>query len=433
MQRWTRSTGYPILSVEEVLGAPSGYRRFKVTQSRFGAVPKGESTKAGVWQVPVQILTEAGHRATTLLTETTALVDVQATATHWVSFNAHQSGFYRLSYTGELLVNLARGVRESTLPAADCLGLLSDTRAIASRGDAAGNTSLAPTLLLLNQFDSAIVIGVDLAVLQELCLNLRTLLIDVSDLADDEPELVQRVRELAIRVVSPVATLLGWTAVKGEASTDMVKRSTVLSTLALAKHEPTLEEAQRRFTKERASIPADLLGMVYKIYVKHHPDGEAAYEQMLKLYRGTDLAVEKRRCVLALCKAKTKALQLRTLDWALNSGEVRTQDFGTVLSALSGTCGPTLTWNWFEKNFQKVQDRFTKGLSFVIGSIASAVVGAQKTEADAKKVEEFFKINPIPSAHRAIGQSLEKVRSHARGRARLQAALRVALMSSEVV
>ena len=112
----------------------------------------------------------------------------------------------------------------------------------------------------------------------------------------------------------------------------------------------------------------------------------------------------------------------------LDSGEVRTQDFGIVLSALSSTCGATLTWNWFEKNFKKILERFTKGLSFVIGRIASAVVSAQKTEAKAKKAEEFFKANPIPSAERAISQSLEKVRSRASKRAQLQAALRKALM-----
>ena len=61
-----------------------------------------------------------------------------------------------------------------------------------------------------------------------------------------------------------------------------------------------------------------------------------------------------------------------------------------------------------------VAQRFAGGQSFIIAGIVKGVTAGFKTNEEADEIEAFFRTNPIPSAQRAVAQSIEGIRGKAK-------------------
>jgi hypothetical protein len=76
----------------------------------------------------------------------------------------------------------------------------------------------------------------------------------------------------------------------------------------------------------------------------------AEYERILKSFHDTEDNQEKKYAVNSLGATNVEALKLRTLDWAVKSGEVKLQDFfypiGSVASSLAGA---ELAWKYYRE------------------------------------------------------------------------------------
>ena len=77
--------------------------------------------------------------------------------------------------------------------------------------------------------------------------------------------------------------------------------------------------------------------------------GSSEYEAVLKGFRETDDNSLRKYAMNSLGSTRDKALKLRTLEWAVKSGEVKLQDFfypiGSVASDISGA---ELAWKYFQ-------------------------------------------------------------------------------------
>ena len=153
--------------------------------------------------------------------------------------------------------------------------------------------------------------------------------------------------------------------------------------------------------------------------------GEDEYRKMLERYRTSDMADEKRRAMVALGSSPVPELQLETLAWVLQSGEVRAQDMTFPISAVARAKGGALrVWQNFCDNFDRLQKDFSQGQSFVVSRLVGASVSSLPTLEDMAVAEAFFVDHPVPSAVRTIRQSLEAARSGLERRERDLPALR---------
>jgi hypothetical protein len=145
---------------------------------------------------------------------------------------------------------------------------------------------------------------------------------------------------------------VGWDPRESDGHTDKLLRTTLIGLLdTFAWDDPeVVTEARRRFEghwNNPALLPSDYKTTVYKIVLLN--GGEAEYELIFKTFYATDDNAEK-RFAYALGVAQSTALKLRTLDWAIKSGDIKLQDFfypiGPVASSLSGA---DLAWSYFQE------------------------------------------------------------------------------------
>jgi len=78
------------------------------------------------------------------------------------------------------------------------------------------------------------------------------------------------------------------------------------------------------------------------------------------------------------------------------------------------TSSARAAWSFFTQNFDTLASRFAGGQSFIIAGIVKGVTAGFKTNEEADEIEAFFRTNPIPSAQRAVAQSIEGIRGKAK-------------------
>lgn len=105
---------------------------------------------------------------------------------------------------------------------------------------------------------------------------------------------------------------------------------------------------------------------------------------------------------------------MRTLDWAVKSGDVKTQDFfypiGGVASSARGT---ELAWQYFKDNFDFIKERLSKAAPALMDAVIVNVISRFVTQQQADSVVEFFASHPLPSSSRRISQTVETMRTNA--------------------
>lgn len=156
-------------------------------------------------------------------------------------------------------------------------------------------------------------------------------------------------------------------------------------------------------------IPADLRQACYRA-VLQKADKET-YEDMLNLYRSTDLHEEKDRISRALGSIQDVKLLKQVLDFAV-SEEVRTQDSVFVIASVAiNPIGRELSWNFFKDNCKILMERYCGG--FLLTRLIKHLTENFASEEKAVEIENFFKENCFPGAERTILQSIETIRLNA--------------------
>jgi puromycin-sensitive aminopeptidase len=399
MDTWTRQTGYPVISLDAVAAEPGSQT---LRQSRFLSLGSSEAnaSEESLWCVPVSIRTEGSSSFSHfLLQRRDARLDCPLEPPQWIKLNVGQTGFYRVSYPQVLWKRLFPAVFSGTLPPADRLGLQSDAFALAR----AGFCPTAQVLDLLMAYRAE----TDYTVWADLSSNLT----EWSLLACDEP-FYGHFAAFARFLYRPIAARLGWDSKPGEGHLDTLLRGLVIEQLGHFQDASILSEARRRFETFRSSgegLPPDQRFPVYRMVVESAP--AEAYEQVLAVFRRTDLNEEKVRCLRALGYAPEKALIQRTLEFSL-SPEVRPQDAVFVLGSVgSNPMGREAAWAFLRERWSEFQQRYGKG-GFLIARLIASTTQNFVTEEKAREVHSFFLAHPAPAAERTIQQAVERIRSN---------------------
>ncbi|XP_055688287.1 puromycin-sensitive aminopeptidase [Lutzomyia longipalpis] len=400
MSTWVKQMGFPVVSVSS---RQEGTRRIlKLKQEKFTA--DGKKADGNVlWMIPimVSIAKRPQHVAESFVLdkEETEITLEGVDAKEWVKVNPGTIGYYRTKYPPDMLEAFVPSIRSMALPPLDRLGLLDDLFAMVQ----AGHTSTAEALKLMDAYRDENNYTVWSCISS--CLAKLQLLLSHTDLDDAFSAYGRRLYE-------PIARKLGWDAKAGESHLDTLLRSLVLNRLVAFNCPIATEEAKKRFRlhmNSQSTLPADLRSACYRAVLQ---DGDLnTYEEMLKLYRATDLHEEKDRISRALGVVKDVDILRRVIQFAM-SDEVRAQDSVFVIVAVAmNPKGRDMTWSYFRENWRVLLEQYEGG--FLLSRLVKYLTENFASEEKAKEVEAFFKEHQFPGTERTVSQSVETIRLNA--------------------
>lgn len=307
MTSWIKKMGFPVVTVSSVQNGNK--RTLTLTQEKFTA-DGSVAAESDFWMIPITISTskqpaEIKHR--TVLDSKTMEIELDdVTESDWVKINPGTVGYYRTRYSSEMLDQLIPAVRNQTLPPLDRLGLLDDMFALVQ----AGRASTAEFLKLIDSYRNETNYTVWSSISQAL-FKLQILL--------SHTNLIEQFNQFSISLYKPVADSLTWDAQPNESHLNTLLRSLVLNRLVSCSCAEVLQESRIRFDLHVAGkvlLPADIRNACYKAVLQ--VANEKTYEDMLHLYRATDLHEERDRISRSLGAIADENILRKVIEFAMS-------------------------------------------------------------------------------------------------------------------
>ncbi len=382
MSAWTKQTGYPFVWL-----AGSTVR-----QSRFFLNPKSAGKSNDVWPIPVGYVTDQAS-GQFLLREATGELPAAIRGSKWFKLNRGLSGFFGVAYDDAQWQSLEAPLRQKLLDPADRLGIAYD----AVHLNQAAELDTRRFLELLTSYRDEDNYAVWLSVLG----GLGHLLGLVPD------EYLPRLEEFGRWLIKPMVQKLGWDQKPGESHFDSLLRPQILGVAGRCGEPAVIKEAKKRFADHLAGkhLPPNLRLAVYSICARN--GNKTTYEQLLQLFRTTELQEEKRRLLASLGSFQTTSELQHTLKLSL-SHEVRPQDtLSGIVRVVMNRKGRQLAWEFIKSNWPELVRRY--GRSYVLTHIPDAVGNSFTTSEMLAEIREFFAQNSVPVIKRSVRQALEQI------------------------
>ena len=342
---------------------------------------------ATLWVVPVHV--RNGGTETKVLLESDAIRVPLRDASGAVVVNAGGHGFFRVSYSAELLGRLS-GAELRSLDIIERYNLVDD----AWNAVVAGALG-APDFLA---FAEGFADERDLAVWQALAIGIRGLgrLLDREQL----PGLASRVRSLA----APALADLGTTARAGEPDLTAKLRGLLVGLVAVTGQDETLQRRCRDILLRPDAKENDPELVAAATTVVASIGNEDDYEWVLERFRNPDTPQEQIRMLYALAEFDSADLMRRTCELAF-SGEVKTQNAPFLLNrCIANRFHGDLAWSIVRQHWNEANEKFP--VNTIVRMIdTTKLLNTETAEAD---VQAFFGEHGIPQAVKTLEQVLER-------------------------
>lgn len=395
MRTWIKQMGFPKVRIAKNVQEEKG-RRLVLEQTKFTA--NGNVDEKSFWLIPVTISTKNSSNAfTTVLDQKETEVFIEGvTDNDWIKINPGTIGFYRTQYSPEMLERFVPAISDLSLPPLDRLGLHDDLFALVQNG----SSSTVDSLKLIDAYRNEDNFTVWSSIVTSLS-KLKNIL--------SHTDLTDKFNAYGISIFAPLAEKLGWESKPNENHLETLLRSLILSRLISFHDSKTCEEAKRRFYLHKSGkqmLPADLRMACYRAVLQEAD--EKVYEEMLNLYRSTDLHEEKDRISRALGSISDAQLLQKVIQFAM-SDEVRAQDSVFVIASVAiNPAGRDLSWAFFKENWKILLNQYSGG--FLLTRLVKHLTENFATEDKAIEIENFFKEHEFPGAERTVQQSIETIR-----------------------
>ncbi len=396
MDSWIFQAGHPVVTVsltDDRRTLHLAQDQFRYASQRTGDPGDDTATEGARWLIPVVLRVGRGETTEVIkvLLEGDAIdVDLEQPA-DWVVGNDRGSGFYRVTYEGSLLDDLA-GRAQRDLTALERYGLVEDVWAAVLAGRLGVDRLLGTLRAFADETDLSVwqrIVGV-LAALERL----------VTD--DQRSDLTAFVRAL----VGPAAKRLG--VDRGDGETDRMSslRAVLLSALADLGDDETAraraEELYVRLGGEDAVDPE--LGNAAVHIVAASADEERFAELLARSVAATT-PQDTLRYLGAMADVSDPALFGRFLAMTL-SDEVRTQDAPFLLrrAMLNRTNGEA-AWAFVAQHWDTLNARLpSAGIPRMLEGIR-VVTSAELAEG----IDSFLDTHPVPQGEKQIDQHRERM------------------------
>lgn len=405
MPTFVKQPGAPMVGVRTQCSGRS--TTVTLSQARyFFDRPLFEEGGHELWQVPVCMKGGAeggkGQEKCVLLTKKEESFTLPG-CSPWVMVNAGAHGYYRSGYSSDAIRAMGRSLEQELTPS-ERTALLGDSWASVRVGEQQIGDYL--TLAEGVQSDRTRAVLAQVTAKIEYISNYL-----VSDA--DREGYEQWVR----RLLTPVATELGWQPKPGESDETKSLRAHVLHTLGYAGRDPEILAEARKLTERALQDPASIDPTVaFAVFSLAAENGDAAlYDEVMAKLQAKGTGLESYYLYFqTLSKFRDPKLLERTLDYAV-SPAVRSQDTLSMISAvMRNPAGAKLAWDFVRDHWgdvEKVGGGFTSG----------EVVAATSVFCEAgmhEQVQDFFALHKVPTAERTLRQSLESIHNCADLRSR---------------
>ncbi|KAL1923606.1 uncharacterized protein VTP21DRAFT_8586 [Calcarisporiella thermophila] len=406
MSLWTRNMGFPVLMVSRVAGEEG---KIRVRQNRFLATGDvEEKDDQVVWMVPLNVLANGKPGSSLTLTQREEIFALEGenldASSSFVKLNHQHIGVYRVNYTAELWAQLGEAVRRGDLKnASDRVGLIADAGALA----VSGYTKTSSLLSLIRCYDHED----NYVVWSEIATNLSALR---SAWYEQDESVKKGLKELQRALFASLAKELGWEYPKGENHLKALLRTLSLANAARGGEPSVIEEAKKRFERlvagDSSAVHPNIRNIVYEIVVSN--GGHQEYEQVLSLYRKSNVIDEKMAALAALGSARDPELIQRSLKFSI-SDEVREQDINVLSEPLGANpLARAHLWDFFRENFELFFARYHRSWN-LLGNLVRASVGNFSSWERLREAERFFSTLDTREFARSLQQSLEALRVRA--------------------
>jgi puromycin-sensitive aminopeptidase len=393
MRNWTALSGYPVIKAS--LKGGGNASALSLEQERFYSSPisKAKSKDKTLWQVPVSLGIPQGVKKLLLTAKNTKMPLAQS----WIKINAGEAGFYRTSYTKDMLAKLIPLVLSKELPARDRLGIIRDLFALAEAGVVPTTDALEFLSAYKNEdnYTVWVEIATGLARIEQLMAKSKT-----------EVKLDAFIR----KTFAPLLERLTWEKKEGEAHTDSLLRSLAISRLGRSLDEEVIDKARYLVSHIQGGqqVNPDIRGAIYTVVANN--GGMKEYEAFIKQYTGETLHEEKNRIGSVLGDFKDPHILKLAAEFALSS-HVRIQDTVSILSSVgSNPFGRDIWVACLKANWKTFVSRYGDG-----GHTLARALKAISTSPEKKHLvffETFFKTHDAPGAARAVEQVKERLESN---------------------
>jgi len=368
-----------------------------LAQCRFTFDNDPDST---LWTVPVHVR-NGGTDSKVLMTGDEARIRL-ADPLGPAIVNAGGNGFFRVSYSPELLARITGEVLAS-MQIIERYNLVDDAwNAVVS-----GRLAAAEFLEFARQFSDER----DLAVWQALAIGLR----GISRLLDRDSlgAFAGRVRALA----TPALHDLGMSAITGEPDLTAKLRGLLVVLVAVQGRDAGAQALCRTLLFGNEPADAELVAAATTVVASI--GGAEDYEWFLGRFRNADTPQEQIRMLYALAEFDDAELIVRTCELAF-SAEVKTQNAPFLLNrCIANRFHGETAWSLVQKRWAEANEKFP------VNTIVRMVDSAKMLNSDSAEasVQAFFSEHGIPQAVQSLQQVLERQRVNTALRRRESASL----------
>jgi aminopeptidase N len=390
MSSFVTQPGVPLLTFSERQAS-----NVSVSQNRFFLSSTTTAAKDQQWTVPVCLKTSGQPICRVLTPQDSSIPVPMDVGIPMFYANASGKGYYRTAYTPTQYKAIVAKA-ETTLTPPEKIGLLGDRWALVRSGQGTAGDYL-DLVLALKQDPNAAVLDTAHQQMER---------ID-SDVATEE----DRVAFAAVvrRQFGPVYTAMG-SPEKNESFDRQQLRGTLFQILGAAHDPAVLAQAQQLTArvyapdnKKNKTLDATLSD--FAVLVSASNGDSALYEKVLAISRNSGDPGEKTDALRTLARFHDPALVKRTLDYTV-SGEVRNQDAWIVLVALLRNRETRdQTWEYIQKNWQKVQAQLT----ISSGANVVSATGSFCTVQQRDEVVNFFATHKVESTERTLAKAVDSI------------------------
>ncbi len=389
MDAWIYQRGYPIVNVKQC----DGCTKTILTQQRFFYKSPEEADQT-VWPIPMGIRysdAEGNLRSMKMLITENDVEVAELASARWVNANGGSNGFYRVSYSPELMTALRDVMGE--MEAIERYSLADDqwSAMLAGGSSAIDYLRLAEGYSDEDDLDVWTLLAGNLASLERIVEN---------DAATSE------IRARLAKLYGSALSRLGWDACDGDSPRDLELRGVLARSLAVTARDTDALSRLRKLHDqhlEGESVDPNLVSASTSAVAVVGTAGD--YETFVGRFKDAPTPQEERRYMGSLAAFPGEGEMSNTLDMCL-SGDVRSQDAPYLIAAcLMNRHHGFKAWEFVKSNWDQMLDTYPDNS---IVRMVSGIRSLSKPE-QAADVKKFFENHSVPTGELTLEQYFERL------------------------